>query len=173
MQAGLAAHPHAAWGCWLEREGPSSQLREMAARFRLLDNSSPRWAQIELEAEDAHTTDLICQSGTSGHLPLWASGRLLQPKQCWHARRQAITVSWGPHSPHFSPKSGRCLCQQQLFLTSGSCWDQNRTWFFPLPLQAAVHRLKMFHNRDVLNKKGNILKILGEADFSIAQRTWL
>lgn len=87
-------------------------------------------------------------------------------------KQQAITTSWDPRSPHFSPKSGRCVCRKQPLLTSGSCGDQNHTWFFPLPLEAALHHLRTFHNRSVLNKKGNTLKILGGADFSIAQCTW-
>lgn len=150
--------------CWLEGEDPTSQLREVDARSRLLENS------------------ILVSSGLIGarrspdnrlwlfrvaHPPLCVWGGLLQLQQCWHARTSYYHER-GPPQPPFHTKIRIAPLPETAAPDSWLLLRSKPYLIFPPPLQAVVHFLKTFHNRGVLNRKGNILKILCRTDFSIS-----
>lgn len=89
---------------------------------------------------------------------------------------QAVTMSWGPHSPHFIQKSGLHRCQNQQLLTPGSCWDQNHTWFFPLHFKQWFIFSETFTTEVFWTEKETFWKYFAGLIFLLAQCTqpyWL
>lgn len=161
----VQAGPCPAPGCWLEGEDPTSQLREVIARFRLLENSIPQVNSGLIGAR--RSPDDRLWLFRVAHPPLRAPGGLLQLQQGWRARTSYYHEPGLPQPPfhtkiRIAPLSESAAPDSWLLLRS------KPYLIFPLPLQAVVHFLKTFHNRSVLNRKGNILKILCGADFSIS-----